>query len=243
MKCLACSAVVLIFLLWTTASGLSQAQATRITEPNVPIDFVGFLPGTQDPEFSGEVEVEFAIYLTPTGGRPVWSEKQKLTVSKGRISTKLGTRTPIPWSLTIGNFKFASARIGEGPEVLPRMPIVNVVYSESSVMEKQIHAYSTSAVPERMPRTKASWSEALKNARKEGMRLPTYLEWYAAAAAGNLLSFSGHYEWTMPWVYDTASQGELNDQFRGRIQGCDYMDLDPAANAYVYRLCADNSKR
>ena len=236
MKYSICIVIAVICVMCLCGQSASQEKNSS-NEPSIPIDFVGFLPGTQDVEFSGSVEVEFSIYLTPTGGRPVWSEKQSLNVSKGRVVTKLGLKTPIPWSLTIGNFKFASARINGGSEVLPRMPIVNVVYSSSVTMRKPAQEYENAPVPERKPRTSTSWSEAQKVAQREGKRLPTYLEWYSAAASGRLDEFAGHYEWTLPWIYDTASQSELNDYFRGRLQGCDYMDLDPQLNSYPYRLC------
>jgi hypothetical protein len=230
-------AVLMAVVLLGTRQTLSQQSAGDAKQPNVSIDFVGFLPGTQDRGFSGQVEVDFAIYLTPTGGRPVWSEHHTVIVVKGQIAIKLGLKTPVPWTLSIANFKFVSARVAGGTEILPRMPVVNVVYSASKTLSLPTGSYSKRTVPEKASREGAMWAEALAVAKKEGKRLPTYLEWYSAAAAGTIDDFADHYEWTLPWVYDTASQGQLNAYFRGRFQGCDYMDLDPTMNKYAYRLC------
>lgn len=214
-----------------------EGKAADSKRPNVPIDFVGFLPGTQDRTLAGEFPVEFSIYLSPTGGRPAWSERQAVTVSQGQIAVKLGLTTPIPWSLTVANFKFVSARIAGGAEVLPRMPVVNVVFAATETISFASKNYSNAGKLESDPRPGSTWSDALDTAHREGKRLPSYVEWYSAAAAGELRRFSGQYEWSIPWVYDTASHGELNDHFRGRFEGCDYMDLDPMLNMYPYRLC------
>lgn len=227
----------IVMIIATNVQGeRSRESAVGAIPRNVPIDFDGFLPGNQDITLAGVVPVEFAIYLSPTGGRSVWSEKLSVPVSNGRISVQLGLINPIPWSITIANFKFLSACVAGGTEVLPRMPIVNVVYFQESSTRKPESEYASGATLERLPRPGATWTEALLAAIEEDTRLPSYREWYAAANAALISDCVARYEWTMPWVYDTASHGPLNEHFRGRFQGCDYMDLDPALNKYAYRL-------
>jgi len=217
------------------SAGSSESE---LPQENVPIDYDGIVPGSQDPAFDGQINVTFSIYLTPTGGRPVWTERQALKANNGRISTKLGTTNPIPWRITVSNFKFASMRINDGPEILPRMPIVNVGFVQADGdFASESKAYSNSTKLDAEPRPAAAWAEAYHSAKVLGRRLPTYSEWYSSAFASALKDFSGHYEWTMPWVYDTSSHSDLNALFRGRYQGCDYMDLDPILNRYSFRTC------
>lgn len=239
----ACWSVLLALSLLLTPWVIGQERTTGSDRPNVPIDFVGFLPGNQDDTYSGFVPVEFSIYLTPTGGRAMWSEKQVVQVSNGKIHIRLGEQCPIPWAITIANFKFLSARVSGGTEVLPRMPIVNVVYSQSKSSSGQTGSYGSLEPLERTPRPSSTWEDALHTAAKEGKQLPRYYAWYEAASRGILEDCFGHYEWTLPWVYDTASHGDLNDHFRGRFQGCDFMDLDPSMNRYAFRLCAAPTRR
>ena len=74
--------------------------------------------------------------------------------------------------------------------------------------------------------------------RRAGGDLPDYEAWYAALEAAPLSQLAertGHYEWVLPWAYDTASHGRFNRYFRGRYAGCDYMDLSPTKR-YHYRV-------
>src|SRR5262249_37190416 len=86
--------------------------------------------------------------------------------------------------------------------------------------------------------TPRTWAAALEAARAQGGDLPSYEQWYddlARCSAGAVADRAGHYEWVLPWVYDTASHGDYNRYFRGRFQGCDYMDLSPEKE-YRYRV-------
>lgn len=230
--------LVCLVVLFLIQSQLPSAQRgpEEQSKPSVPVNYDGLLPGNQDLSYSDIVSVEFSIYLTPTGGRPLWTERQRVAVSNGRISILLGTTNPIPWSITTANFKFVSARISGAPEVLPRMPIVNVAYAQSQQSQDIAQHYLSTVALDKKPRPKSTWAAAYDYALKSNASLPTYLEWYAALMQGSIEDCHGHYEWTLPWVYDTASHGELNKHFRGRFEGCDYMDMDPALNEYFFRL-------
>src|SRR5262249_43902750 len=96
--------VALLILLGTAATSAQAPKAAdESPKPNVPIDYEGFIPGNQSEDLAGDFEIEFSIYLTPTGGRPVWSESQSVHVEKGRIKIQLGLKKPIPWCITIAN--------------------------------------------------------------------------------------------------------------------------------------------
>jgi hypothetical protein len=234
-------------------------------EPRVGVRFEGFLPGTHDEKLQGEFAVDFRIYLSPQGGEAIWSESQKVKVVDGRMDVVLGAVTAIPMSIHEATFKFLGAAVGGAREVYPRFTIVNTVYVS---LEEALRPPSEARpIAERRPgaahgevyaapgakiaahsEAACTWKQALLAARKAGADLADYQDWYAALAhctKDEITERSGHYEWVLPWVYDTASHGDYNRLFRGRFQGCDYMDLSPT-NAYVYRLATpvvDPSKK
>jgi len=226
----------------------AAAPAKPIAEPDVGIRFEGWLPGTHDPALNGTFKVAFAIYRSPQGGAAIWTESRSVVVERGRMDVVLGTTTPIPMDVHEATFKFLGAAVDGAPEVYPRFAIVNVVYLSPEAAARVVDDGAKRAAPreaaaarkvvavEAQPPMK--WREALAKARAAGGDLPEYDEWYAALPAlprDALLARSGRYEWVKPWVYDTASHGSLNDLFRGRFQGCDYMDLSPT-NGYAWRL-------
>jgi hypothetical protein len=224
-------------------------------EPRVGVRFEGFLPGTRDLKLAGEYSVDFKIYLSPQGGDPVWSESQRVKVDHGRMDVVLGTTTQIPMSLHEATFKFLGASVNGAREVYPRFTIVNTVYAstEEALRAPAIEALEPGAHPRAgggavysaagakiAVRTEkpCTWREALLAARTAGADLADYQDWYKALSTSSkdeIIERSGHYEWVLPWVYDTASHGEYNRLFRGRFQGCDYMDLSPT-NKYAYRI-------
>jgi len=214
------------------------------------LEFEGLLPGTIDPTLSGSFEVDFRIYLSPQGGDAVWKEVRTVDVKHGRIDVVLGERNPIPWEIHEATFKFLGAAVNGKREVYPRFSIVNVVYvspkeallalaePEASPPEGPDASYGAHGSVENATEEACSWREASTRARARGGDLPSYRDWYRALASceeAQLAERSGHYEWVRPWVYDTSSHGRYNAFFRGRFQGCDYMDLSPEKH-YVWRF-------
>ena len=224
-------------------------------EPRVGVRYEGYLPGTRDEKLQGEFAVEFRIYLSPQGGDAVWSEAQRVKVIDGRMDVVLGNSKPIPFAIHEATFKFLGASVGGAREVYPRSTIVNTVFASTEEALRPAEGDAKSA-----PRaakaarsevygapgakiaahteSASTWKQALLAARAAGADLPDYQDWYAALAKcgkDDVVARSGHYEWCLPWVYDSASHGEYNRLFRGRFQGCDYMDLSPS-NAYVFRF-------
>lgn len=235
-----------------------ESKAEIDAPPVVTIDYFAWLPGSVDPKLQGEFDVEFRIYASPQGGQPLWSERRVVRVVNGRMRVALGEVVPVPMSLHEATFKFLGASVAGAAEVYPRSAIVNVVYvspeeallaaadrprandgAERAAAEREYDEVAQRAwrvAPE--TQVAATWKEALRAARKAGADLPGYEDWYRAlrvAERAQVLERAGHYEFVRPWVYDTASHGELNRYFRGRFQGCDYMDLSPEKR-YPYRL-------
>ena len=248
------SALVLGSILASVAiqSGASAA-APGAEEPAVLLRFEGLLPGCVDPELAGTFRVDFALYRSPQGGEAIWSESLDVRVERGRMDVELGRRNRIPLALHEETFKFLGASVNGAREVYPRFAVVNVVFvsPDEAILAARDRdsagGSSQGAGPGyARPRTDVStsseapstWREALLHARAAGAELPDYEDWYASLAAADsasALARAGHYEWVMPWVYDPASHGRYQAYFRGRFQGCDYMDLSPG-NRYAYRL-------
>jgi len=227
----------------------APASARKVDDeqppPRVGIRFEGFLPGTRDEKLAGDFDVEFRIYLSPQGGDAVWRETRKVQVVAGRMDVELGEVNPIPFEIHRATFKFLGASVGGAREVYPRFSIVNTVFASpeealrppASSPETQHYAKPRANVAAQTE-VASTWEAALRLARERGGDLPDYRDWYADLARcdrAQVLERSGHYEWVAPWVYDTASHGEYNRLFRGRFQGCDYMDLSPE-NKYVFRV-------
>ncbi len=237
-----------------------KREAGKPDEPRLGIRFRGFLPGSQNPTLEGTYEVEFRIYRSPQGGEPIWRETAAVPVREGRMDVVLGKRVPIPMEIHEATFKFLGASVGGNREVYPRFAIVNVVYASrkealvalaggAGASERRSGTEKPSAYGPREAKVgkeekKATWREALAAARAAGGDLPDYEDWYQALenlAPDAVEGWTGHYEWVLPWVYDTASHGRLNLYFRGRFEGCDYMDLSPA-NKYAYRIALSAGK-
>jgi hypothetical protein len=91
---------------------------------------------------------------------------------------------------------------------------------------------------EKHPRDSATWLEAAATATRVGARLPTFEQWYQAydgEMARELAAMEGHYEWVVPWVYDPAIHGRMNELYRGKPVACYYNELNPL-NRYPFRL-------
>lgn len=232
--------------------GPANVDAQR-EEPRVGVRFEGFLPGTRDEKLVGEFDVEFRIYLSPQGGDAVWRETRKVKVVAGRMDVELGEVNPIPFALHRATFKFLGASVGGAREVYPRFTVVNTVFASAEEALRP-QPTPTTGTTERYASPRAhvaakteaacSWEAALRLARASGGDLPDYRDWYADLARcdrAQVLERSDHYEWVAPWVYDTASHGEYNRLFRGRFQGCDYMDLSPENN-YAFRIATVDAK-
>ena len=232
------------------ALGSQPQSETRPELQPMGLEFEGLLPGTNDMTLNGSYEIDFRIYLSPQGGDAVWKETRTVEVRRGRIDIVLGEKNPIPWEIHEATFKFLGASVNKKREVYPRFAIVNVVYvspkeallasaePEGSPADARGPAYSSRAIVENATEEACSWREASVRARARGGELPSYRDWYHAletCGEAHLAERSGHYEWVRPWVYDTASHGRYNAFFRGRFQGCDYMDLSPE-KSYAWRL-------
>ena len=77
----------------------------------------------------GTVSITFAIYAAPTGGAPLWTETQPLTLDEGYFSAQLGSAAPIPTALWDGSVRYVGVTVGTDPEMSPRQATNTVPYA------------------------------------------------------------------------------------------------------------------
>jgi hypothetical protein len=242
-----CAALCVLLALQAPQPGAPQ----KPVEPNVTLRFAGLLPGSVDPKLAGEFTVDFGIYLSPRGGEPAWKETHKVEVENGRIDVPLGNVKRIPLELHETTFKFLGVSVNGGPEVYPRLSIVNVVYvtpadalaeveaGKKAAKEKPLESRAhPSAVLADESEKATTWKNALIAARAKKGDLPDHEDWYRALRSMSedaARARAGHYEWVLPWAYDPASKDPDQRMFHARPEGTDSVDLS-ATNAYVWRI-------
>lgn len=93
------------------------------------INFQGILRTSEGKLVSGAVNLTFSIYDAASGGTPLWSEGQSVTVEAGIYEARLGAVTPLPLSLFDGNTRYLGVKVGDDPEMTPRLPLISVPYA------------------------------------------------------------------------------------------------------------------
>ena len=79
---------------------------------------------------NGAVEFTFSIYDTATGGEPIWTETQTITLEEGYFSARLGDSTPLDESLfDVKSTLYLAVAIADDPEMTPRQPLLSVPYA------------------------------------------------------------------------------------------------------------------
>jgi hypothetical protein len=71
----------------------------------------------------------FRFYTSESGGTPIWSETQSLSVQKGLFSAILGSVTPFGPGVTFDQQYWMSVEVAPDPELSPRIPLTAVGYS------------------------------------------------------------------------------------------------------------------
>ncbi|MFZ5891380.1 MAG: hypothetical protein ACOY0T_10040 [Myxococcota bacterium] len=120
---------------------------------------------------SGPVIFRFSVYDTPTGGTPLWSEVQPITLEDGYFSSVLGSVTPIPLTVFEGKQKYLGVTVGNDTEMAPRQPLVSVPYA----------LVSNNATGDITPTTVSVGGVAVINAKGEWVGAPTRPNWTAGA--------------------------------------------------------------
>lgn len=103
------------------AQELKAVPATMVAEGR-------FFDANGDPE-KGPLDVVFSLYASAEGGTPIWQETQRLELSNGAYTTRLGLLAPLTLDLFRGGPLWVGLRIGEDREFMPREPLASVPYA------------------------------------------------------------------------------------------------------------------
>jgi hypothetical protein len=115
------------------ANIISHAEASdEVNVPDVPhkINYQGYLTDADGNQITGDLDMTFKIYDSPTGGAPLWSETQtSVRVGKGLFTVILGSVNPIPGDVfPSGGSRWLETEI-EDQTLTPRKEIVSVAYA------------------------------------------------------------------------------------------------------------------
>ncbi len=98
------------------------------------ISYQGVLTDTAgNPKADGNYSFTFSLYESSTGGNAVWAESKTLIVSKGLFSTLLGDQTPFNDSLKFDKPYWLGIKVGNDPELTPRIKLTAAGYSFTSI--------------------------------------------------------------------------------------------------------------
>lgn len=89
----------------------------------------GRLLDNQGNPVTGSQQFVFTIYDVATGGTPIWTETQTVTLDSGYFSVRLGENTPIPLTVFPGATRYLGVSVGGDPEMTPRQALVSVPYA------------------------------------------------------------------------------------------------------------------
>lgn len=96
------------------------------------INYQGILKDATGNLLTGDYALTFKIYNEPTGGTPLWSEIQVLTVTNGLFNAYLGTNTAIS-GVPFDRVHFLGIQVGTGNELSPRTMLTPSPYSFMSM--------------------------------------------------------------------------------------------------------------
>jgi Collagen triple helix repeat (20 copies) len=113
----------------TSTLGLLWATGASAQVPSL-LNQQGRLFDADGVPLEGSVDFEFAVYSSASGGTPVWSETQSVTLDEGYYSVRLGTVTPIDLSVFNGTtLYYLGVTVEDDEEMEPRQPLVSVPYA------------------------------------------------------------------------------------------------------------------
>jgi hypothetical protein len=119
---------------------LSTAVVPAIAQIPRTISFQGVLAdaaGTLIPD--GPQDLTISIYDVATGGTPLFSETQRVTVVRGVFNAIIGATDPagIPAAIAFDMPYYLGVRVGSGTELAPRTPFTSVPYALNAAMAQR----------------------------------------------------------------------------------------------------------
>src|SRR5579862_6801241 len=88
-----------------TACLLLLASQARGATPSTLTEQGRLFDGAGAP-LDGTVALRFSIYSGPTGGAPLWTEVDQVTLADGYFSLAIGTVAPLPATLWDGSVRY-----------------------------------------------------------------------------------------------------------------------------------------
>ena len=116
--------ILIVFALLLVPLFSLQAQIPRT------LSYQGMLiDDTGSPKPDNTYTFTFLLYNSESGGSPIWTEIKDLSVEQGLFYTVLGDPTPFADSLRFDRPYWLGIKVGDEPELSPRIPLTSVGYS------------------------------------------------------------------------------------------------------------------
>src|SRR3990172_3435342 len=94
------------------------------------INFQGYLTNPGGVPVNTTVDITFKVYDVLSGGSPLWTETQTVTVTTGVFNVTLGAITPLPGNLFDQQTRYLGITVaGDSGEMTPRQMLTSVGYS------------------------------------------------------------------------------------------------------------------
>ncbi len=139
---LCCVALALLMVCGSFAGALADDPGDAPGIPRVML-YEGYLTDeTGEPLAEGAYDFRFSLYSTAEGGDPIWTEDHlAVPVAGGVVRVRLGDGTiPSPLDVPFDRQYFLGIRVGEDPEMVPRLELMPTAYA--------FRAHSADAVPD-----------------------------------------------------------------------------------------------
>jgi membrane-associated HD superfamily phosphohydrolase len=127
--------VVLLLILAANSLAIPQVMTIR-----------GTLRDSSGNLLSGSYQFTFRIYNVSSGGTPLWTETQNVTVTSGSFTVPLGSVNPI--NLTFDEDYYLGLEIGSDGEMTPRQRLTSVSYTFRSNVSEGLYCTDCLGVEE-----------------------------------------------------------------------------------------------
>jgi hypothetical protein len=113
-----------------SAIGLWNGSALAAAPPPVPqtLQQQGRILDSDGAPVSSKVHFVFNVYAKASGGMPLWTEEQDITLDDGYFSTELGAKTAFA-DLFDGSTLYLGVTVGNDDEMAPRQTVSSVPYA------------------------------------------------------------------------------------------------------------------
>lgn len=126
---------IAVLLAWTATSGVSAQDSSAVAPPRI-LFYQGVLTdmtGAVVPD--GSYGVTMRLYAMPEGGRPLWEERQMVSVYGGMFELYLGVKDSL--ALPFDRTYWLGAQMEGEPEMTPRTLLVAAPYAIRAAVADQ----------------------------------------------------------------------------------------------------------